>query len=96
MIPYRYHTINKYMENILYVHHVLTGAPLPYIKCEIEDKIVKLLKQIEQVLVLAIQRCNSQEQLSYHYYFVVIKFLDLLRQPKLWPGILLLNMNVLY
>ncbi len=34
--------LNKFVERILYIHHVLTGTPLPYIKREIEDKMVRL------------------------------------------------------
>ncbi len=40
------------MENILYIHHVLTGTLVPYVKRDIEDKRVRLLKQIERAFEL--------------------------------------------
>ena len=36
---------NKYVENIFYIQHVLAGTPLPYIRREVEDKMVRLFKQ---------------------------------------------------
>ena len=41
--------LNKYVENIFYIQHVLAGTPLPYIRREVEDKMVRLFKQIERV-----------------------------------------------
>ena len=34
--------LSKYVENIFYVQHVLAGTPLPYIRREVEDKMVRL------------------------------------------------------
>ncbi len=52
--------LSRYVENILYALHALTGTPLPYIKREIEDKMVRLLKQIERVFELT----RSREQIA--------------------------------
>ena len=48
--------LSKYVENVLYIHHVLSGTPLPYIKREIEDKMIRLFKQLERVFGLVRSR----------------------------------------
>ena len=82
------------MENIFYIHHVLTGTPLPYIKREIEDKMVRLLKQIERVFALTRLRVQFARTSFLNYYYVVFKLLDSLRQPELLHRISLLKTQV--
>ncbi len=48
--------LNKYVENVLCIHHVLSGTPLPYIKREIEDKMIRLFEQLERVFGLVRSR----------------------------------------
>jgi hypothetical protein len=48
--------LNTFVENIIYVHHLLTGAPLPYIEIEIEDKMIRLFKQVGRVFELTRSR----------------------------------------
>ena len=50
--------LNKYVENVLYIHHVLSGTPLPYIKREIEDQMIRLFKQLERVFGLVRSRVS--------------------------------------
>ncbi len=82
------------MGNILYVHHVLSGTPLPNIKCEIEDKMVRLLKQIERVFELTRSRVQFARTSFLNSYYVLFKLKDYLNQPELLHRIPLLKTQV--
>ncbi len=93
--------LNKYVENIFYLHHVLTGTPLPYIKREIEDKMIRLFKQIERVFVLkdswggeTSPRVQVARTSFLNYYFVLFKLLDSLQQTDLLPRVPLLKTQI--
>ena len=86
--------LNKYVENILYVHHVLSGTPLPYIKREIEDKMIRLFKQLERVFGLVRSRVPFARTSFLNYYYVLLKLLDYLQQPELLHRVPLLKTHV--
>ena len=86
--------LTKYVENFLYIHHVLSGTPLPYIKREIEDKLVRMFKQMEQVFGLVRPRVPFARTSFLNYYFILFKLLDSLHQDELLPRIPLLKTSV--
>ena len=86
--------LTKYVENILYIHHVLSGTPLPYIKREIEDKLVRMFKQMEQVFGLVRPKVPFARTSFLNYYFVLFKLLDSLHQAELLPSIPLLKTSI--
>ena len=61
--------LNKYIENILYIHHVLSGTDLPYIKREIEDKMVRLFKQLDRVFGQVRSKVPFARTSFMNYYF---------------------------
>jgi len=86
--------LNKYVENVLYIHHVLSGTPLPYIKREIEDKMIRLFKQLERVFGLVRCRVPFARTSFLNYYYVLFKLLDYLLQPELLHRVPLLKTHV--
>ena len=86
--------LNKYVENVLYIHHVLSGTPLPYIKREIEDKMIRLFKQLERVFGLVRSRVPFARTSFLNYYYVLFKLLDYLLQPELLHRVPLLKTHV--
>ena len=85
--------LNKYVENIFYIQHVLGGTPLPYIRREAEDKMIRLFKQVERVFGMARQQANFQRTSFLNYYYVVYKLLEDL-QPDLLPRVPLLKTSL--
>ena len=86
--------LNKYVENVLYIHHTLTGTPLPYIKREIEDKMIRLFKQLDRVFGLVRSRVPVARTSFLNYYYVLFKLLDYLQQPELLHRIPLLKTSI--
>ena len=86
--------LNKYVENVLYIHHVLSGTPLPYIKREIEDKMIRLFKQLERVFGLVRSRVPFARTSFLNYNYVLFKRLDYLQQPELLHRVPLLKTHV--
>ena len=86
--------LNNYVENVLYIHHVLSGTPLPYIKREIEDKMIRLFKQLERVFGLVRSRVPFARTSFLNYYYVLFKLLDYLQQPELLHRVPLLKTHV--
>ena len=86
--------LNKYVENIIYVHHVISGTPLPYIRREIEDKMVRLFKQLDRVFGLVRGRVPFARTSFLNYFYVLFKLLDSLLQHDLLPRVPLLKTQV--
>ena len=84
---------NKYVENIFFIQHVLAGTPLPYIRREVEDKMVRLFKQIERVFGMTRQRADISRSSFLNYYYVLYKLLENL-QPELLPRVPLLKTSL--
>ncbi len=80
------------MEAVLYIHHVLSGTALPYVKREIEDKMIRLFKQLERVFGLVRSMVPFARTSFLNYYYV--KLLDYLLQPELLHRIPLLKTHV--
>ena len=85
--------LNKYVENIHYIQHILAGTALPYIRREAEDKMVRLFKQIERVYGSTRHRVNFPRNSFLNYYYVVYKLLESL-QPELLHRVPLLKTNL--
>ena len=79
--------LNKYVENIIYVHHVISGTPLPYIRKGIEDKMVRLFKQLDRVFGLVRGRVPFARTSFLNYFYVLFKLLDSLLQHELLPRV---------
>ena len=86
--------LNKYVENILFIHHVLTGTPLPYIKREIEDKMVRLFRQLDRVFGLVRSKVPFSRTSFLNYYYVLFKLLDAMSQSDLLYRVPLLKTSV--
>jgi hypothetical protein len=86
--------LNKYIENILYIHHVLSGTDLPYIKREIEDKMVRMFKQLDRVFGRVRSKVPFARTSFMNYYFVLFKLLDALKQSELLYRVPLLKTSV--
>ena len=86
--------LNKYVENILYIHHVLTGTPLPYIKREMEDKMVRLFRQLDRVFGLVRSKVPFARTSFLNYYYVLFKLLDAMSQSDLLYRVPLLKTSV--
>ena len=84
---------NKYVGNIFYTQHVLAGTPLPYVRREVEDKIVRLFKQIERVFGTTRQMASFPRSSFLNYYYVICKLLENL-QPELLPRVPLLKTSL--
>ena len=73
---------------------MLTGYPLPYIKREIEDKMLRLFKQLERIFGLVRSRVPFVRTSFLNYYYVLFKLLDSLQQPELLLRVPLLKTHV--
>jgi len=82
--------LGKYVENIFYIDHVLSGTPLPYIRREVEDKMVRLFKQVERIFGTVRSRVGFARTSFLNYYYVIYKLLESL-QPELLPRVPLIK-----
>ena len=80
--------LTKYMENFYYILFAVTGTQPPYIKREIEDKIVRMFKLIDSVWC-SIERDKRRSFLN--YYYILFKLLQLMGQTELLPQVPLLR-----
>ena len=80
--------LTKYMENFYYILFTVTGKQPPYIKREIEDKIVRMFKMIDRVWC-SIERDRRRSFLN--YYYILFKLLELMDQSELLPQVPLLR-----
>ena len=80
--------LTKYMENFYYILFAVTGKQPPYIKREIEDKIVRMFKRIDCVW-RAVEKDKRRSFLN--YYYILFKLLELMEQTELPPQVPLLR-----
>ena len=80
--------LTKYMENFYYILFTMTGKQPPYIKREIEDKIVRMFKMIDRVWC-TVERDRRRSFLN--YYYILFKLLELMDQSELLPQVPLLR-----
>ncbi len=80
--------MTKYMENFYYILFAVTGKQPPYIKREIEDKIVRMFKMIDRVY----HKIEKDKRRSFlNYYYILYKLLELMGQSELLPQVPLLR-----
>ena len=80
--------LTKYVENANSITFALTGQQPPYIKREIQDKMLKTFKQIVRVW----EGLATDERQSFlSYYYVIYKLLELMGQDELLPKVPLLK-----
>ena len=80
--------LTKYIENLYYILFAVTGEEPPYIKREVEDKIVRMFKMIDRVWC-SIERDNRRSFMN--YYYIIFKLLELMGQTELLPRVPLLR-----
>ena len=80
--------LTRYMENFYYILFTVTGKHPPYIKREIEDKIVRMFKMIDRVWC-TVERDRRRSFLN--YYYILFKLLELMDQSELLPQVPLLR-----
>ena len=73
---------------------MLSGTPLPYIKREIEDKMVRLFKQLDRVFGQVRSKVPFARKSFMNYYYVLFKLLDALNQSELLYRVPLLKTSV--
>jgi hypothetical protein len=83
--------LTKYMENFYYILFAVTGRQPPYIKREIEDKIIRMFKMIDRVWC-SIGRDKRRSFLN--YYYILFKLLELMGQNELLPQVPLLRTHL--
>ena len=79
--------LTKYMENFYYILFAVAGEQPPYIKREIEDKIVRMFNMINRVWG-SIDKDRRRSFLN--YYYILFKLLELMGQTELLPQVPLL------
>ena len=80
--------LTKYMENFYFILFTMTGKQPPYIKREIEDKIVRMFKMIDR-LWCTIEKDKRMSFLN--YYYIIYKLLELMGQTELMLQVPLLK-----
>ena len=80
--------LTRYMENFYYILFPVTGKQPPYIKREVEDKIVRMFKMIDRVWS-TIERDRRRSFMN--YYYILFKLLELMDQSELLPQVPLLR-----
>ena len=80
--------LTKYMENLYYILFAVTGRQPPYIKREVEDKIVRMFKLIDRIYI----NLEKDRRRSFlNYYYILFKLLELMDQTELLPLVPLLR-----
>ena len=80
--------MTKYIENFYYILFAVMGEEPPYIKREVEDKIVRMFKMIDRVWC-SIERDSRRSFMN--YYYILFKLLELMGQTELLPRVPLLR-----
>lgn len=83
--------LNKYIENTTYILFAITGKQPPYIPREVEDKTIKMFKQIDRAYC-SIYKDERKSFLNYNY--ILYKLLELMRQDEILPRIPILRTRV--
>ena len=76
------------MENFYYILFAVTGREPPYIRREIEDKMVRMFKQIDRIYD-AISHDGRKSFLN--YYYIIFKLLELMKETDLLPEVPLIR-----
>ena len=73
--------LTKYMENFYNILFTVTGKQPPYIKREIEDKIVRMFEMIDRVWC-SIERDRRRSFLNYYYILFKLSWTKASSYPK--------------
>ena len=76
------------MEHSYYILFAVTGREPPYIRREIEDKIVRMFKQIDRIYD-AVSHDGRKSFLN--YYYIIFKLLELMKETDLLPTVPLIR-----
>ena len=80
--------LTKYMENFYFILFSMTGKQPPYIKREIEDKIMRMFKMIDRLWC----SIEKERRISFlNYYYIIYKLLELMGQTELMLQVPLLK-----
>ena len=80
--------LTKYMENFYFIIFAMTGQQPPYIKREIEDKIMRMFKMIDRLW----SSIEKDRRISFlNYYYIIYKLLELMGQTELMIQVPLLK-----
>lgn len=83
--------LTKYVENAFYITFAITGEQPPYIKREIEDKMIRMFNRIDQAYHLI----NKQKRKSFmNYYYIIFKLLELMGQKEILPRVPMLRTKI--
>ena len=83
--------LTKYMENFYCILFTITGIEPPHIPKLIQDKLIRMFKQIDRVY----QIVSKEKRKSFlNYYYVLFKLLDLMDQTELLPKVPLLKTRI--
>ena len=80
--------LTKYVENAFYITFAITGQEPPYIKREIEDKMIRMFSRILQAYA-SVEKDKRRSFLS--YYYIIFKLLDMMGQKELLSRVPLLR-----
>ena len=76
------------MENFHFILFTMTGQQPPYIKREIEDKIVRMFNMIDRLWCTV----EKDRRMSFlNYYYIIYKLLELMGQTELMTQVPLLK-----
>ena len=80
--------LTKYMENFYYIMFAVTGREPPYIRREVEDKMIRMFKQIDR----AYGTVSHDKRKSFlNYYYIIFKLLELMKETELLPKVPLIR-----
>ena len=76
------------VKNAFYITFAITGQEPPYIKREIEDKMIRMLSRILQAYA-SVEKDSRRSFLS--YYYIIFKLLEMMGQKELLSRVPLLR-----
>ena len=80
--------LTKYMENFYYILFAVSGREPPYIRREVEDKMIRMFKQIDRVY----DKVEHDRRKSFlNYYYIIFKLLELMKESELLPKVPLIR-----
>ena len=82
--------LNKYVENAFYILFAASGQDPPYIRREVEDKVVRMFGQIERTFANT-KKKEDKRRSFLNYYYVIFKCLELLKETEILPRIPMLK-----
>ncbi len=72
--------LNKYMDNFYYILFTVSGREPPYIRREVEGKMVRMFKQIDRNYGTI---SHDTRKSFLNYYYIIFKLLELMKETEL-------------